>query len=95
MSKQVTEREFYLVNLLEVLDIFDWEQSEYKTRQQRLVTHVKNITKLVFKEPATGLPPVFRVAKLRSRLFISNAAKEALEQAGIKGASFVPQRKYR
>jgi hypothetical protein len=44
------------------------------------------------KEPIGGFPPIFRVQKKSTYLFVLPAVKEALEEAGIKGLDFFPKK---
>jgi hypothetical protein len=76
------------LQLLEHIDGIDYEHSEFKPR--RNPERIPYITNLVLKEPINGFPPIFRLnrADERSTLFVSPAAKEALEEAGIKGLGF-------
>lgn len=92
-DSEITEREFYLVNLLEPQDVFDWDRSEYTLYKGQ--PHVLDTWEnFIFKEPKNGLPPFFRLptVPIQGRLFISEAAKLALEKANIKGTIFVPQK---
>jgi hypothetical protein len=76
------------LQLLEHIDGIDYEYSELKPRKNpNLPPHITN---LVLKEPIGGFPPIFRLNRVGEdlMLFVSPAAKEALEEAGIKGLSF-------
>jgi hypothetical protein len=42
------------------------------------------------KKPINGFPPLFRLDESRSKLFISEEAKRALELSDIKGCIFEP-----
>jgi hypothetical protein len=78
---------FVIVQLLEKLDIFDWEQSVYEP--SKISSYgVGKVKKMVLKEPETGFPPLFRVATKATRLYVSAAARTALEAAGIGGVEF-------
>jgi hypothetical protein len=78
---------FVIVQLLEQLDIFDWEQSVYEP--SKISSYgVGKVKKMVLKEPETGFPPLFRVATKATRLYVSAAARTALEAAGIGGVEF-------
>jgi hypothetical protein len=81
---------FYAVQLLEDLDVFDWENSIYE-RYPDAPHALKRIETLVLKEPLQGFPPLFRVitSHLKARLYVSREACEALEAAGIRGVDFI------
>ncbi len=81
------EREFYILNVIGQLDIFDWENSEY-TRNS--IGRIGDLEKAVFHEPPGGLPPFFIEKNMRSLRLVSDEAKQALEAAGIKGPRFWP-----
>lgn len=68
-------------------DFLDLDSSDY--RPSRVNPNIPSrIRKAVLKKPDQGFPPLFRVKFTPSTLFISQAAKEALEAAGIKGCVF-------
>jgi hypothetical protein len=73
---------------LEHVDGIDYEQSEFRPRQNP--NRRPQITNLVLKEPVGGFPPIFRLNRAGEDilLLVSPAAKEALEAAGIKGLRF-------
>jgi hypothetical protein len=79
------------LQLLEYIDGIDYEQSEFRPRLKP--NRLPQITNLVLKVPVNGFPPIFRLnrADQRSTLFVSSTAKEALEEAGIKGLRFSPR----
>jgi hypothetical protein len=82
------DNEFVVIQLLEQLDIFDWENSVYK-ESNILPGAVNSIRKLVLHVPKDGLPPIFRLKVNSIPLFVSPECREALEAANIKGIRFV------
>jgi hypothetical protein len=80
--------EFVAVQLLEQLDIFDWENSVYREGFVSPDT-VSSIRKLVLKVPDEGLPPIFRLTVYPVLLYVSPEGRAALEAANIKGIRFV------
>lgn len=84
---EAADYRFSAVQLTEHLDAFDWERSEY-IRDQRFPDEVFHLSKLVVKEPSEGFPPLFRLSAAPGSLFVSAAAKRALEVAGIRGVRF-------
>jgi hypothetical protein len=80
--------DYVSLQLLEHVDGIDYEQSEFRPSVNPAIMPPQ-ITNLVLKEPIGGFPPIFRLAKHRTTyLFVSPAAKAALEEAGIKGLGF-------
>jgi hypothetical protein len=76
------------LQLLEHVEGIDYEHTEFRPSQNPDILPPQ-ISTLVLKEPEGGFPPIFRLAKRRTvYLFVSPAAKEALEEAGIKGLGF-------
>jgi hypothetical protein len=76
------------LQLLEHVDGIDYDQSDFRFRlNPNMPPYVIN---LVLKEPVGGFPPIFRLDRVgeRGSLFVSSIAKEALEEAGIKGLRF-------
>lgn len=68
-------------------DLFDYEKSDYKM-SRRLEGQLGRIKRVVLKRPGQGFPPIFRISETPSTLFVSQAAKEALESNGIRGCIF-------
>jgi hypothetical protein len=83
--------DYVALQLLEHVDGIDYELTEFRPSVNPAILPPQ-ITNLVLKEPIGGFPPIFRLAKKKTTyLFVSPAAKEALEEAGIKGLDFFPQ----
>jgi hypothetical protein len=75
--------EYVLLHLTSHLDAMDLERSEYG-RYNPKVNLVSLVDKFVFKDIGREFPPIFRLTNCPGRLFISEAAKEALEAAEMK-----------
>lgn len=82
--------DFVAVQLLEHLDVFDWDNSIYTVNPKR-PHKPSHVERLVIKEPEEGLPPLFRIGtvKLRTHLYVSPEGRAALEAAGIRGVRFI------
>lgn len=78
---------FAAVQLLEYTDAMDMQRSEY-TPDEDLAGQARSVQKLVLKN--VPLPKLFRLATYPSPLFVSRAAREELERAGIKGTKYLP-----
>lgn len=78
---------FILLNLLEELDIFDWENSIYEP-DELTPQYPCWVKKMVFKVPENGFPSIFKVSTHPARLYVSAEARTALEAANIKGVKF-------
>jgi hypothetical protein len=85
-SDQLTGKrkdDFLIVQTLEFLDAYDWEKSEYTIDGKET-----RFTKMVLKEP---IPSLFRLVGSETELYVSAAAKEALEAFGTaRGVDFTP-----
>jgi hypothetical protein len=79
--------DYVLIQLLEHLDAFDWEKSEYETDPWG-VDEIRLATRVVLKEPAGGFPPLFRLSAKSTYPLVSQAAREALEAEGVVGLHF-------
>jgi hypothetical protein len=80
--------DYVSLQLLEHVDGIDYEHTKFRPSVNPAILPPR-ISNLVLREPINGFPPVFRLAKRRTvYLFVSPAAKEALEEAGIKGLGF-------
>jgi hypothetical protein len=81
---------FVILQTLEFIDAFDFDKSEY-VMDSELIGSVEKASKVILKEPAGGLPPMFRLNVWKWSIYVSAAAKEALEAAGKdRGIRFVP-----
>jgi hypothetical protein len=85
--------DYVCLQLLEYIDGIDYEHSEFNSFPESIESAVVTppyISNLILKEPIGGFPPIFRLSRPGENimLFVSPEAKEALEQAGIKGLSF-------
>jgi hypothetical protein len=87
-----SERHDYVViQLLNALDVFDWENSIYPRDPKPTVLLGSDIEKIVLKKPEGDFPPLFTVARpLPRRLYLSAEAKQALDAAEIKGVRYRP-----
>jgi hypothetical protein len=83
--------DFYIFQVLESLDVFDWDASDY-TKYDAEDVSPGYVRKFILKCPPLGFPPLFRLSyNYQSiELFISKEAREALRKAGIKGNAFAP-----
>jgi hypothetical protein len=83
---EVCNQDYVVLQLLEATDAIDTELSEYG--EPGLILPPK-ITRLILREPAGGFPPIFRLAKkLSVYIYVSPQAKQALEDAGIRGLQY-------
>jgi hypothetical protein len=85
--------DYVSLQLLEHVDGIDHEQTEFRPRLNPNLPPY--ITNLVLKEPVGGFPPIFRLKSEGGEevyLFVSPAAKEALEAADIRGLNFLPKK---
>jgi hypothetical protein len=88
LALDLCNKEYVAVQLLEHSELIDREHSIIETDPE-FPDSPPQIEKLVLKEPPNGFPPVFRVADNPSWLYVSAAAKEALDQANIKGLYYI------
>ena len=88
-KKKSLRDEMYIFQPLEILaDVFDWENSAYQQGEiSKRANSPGHIREFVLKEPSGGFPPVFRLQKSPTTVFILIEAREALKEAGIKGTS--------
>lgn len=80
------ELEYYVLNLLQVLDAFDWERSEYDLFPDpgpKGNKVIEDLRKTVLKEDAVAGRNFFYVKEFSSKMFISSALEAALTSAGI------------
>jgi hypothetical protein len=77
----VLNHDYAILQLLKISSFLDLEKSEYEN-----VAYADGSG--TFLHAREGFPPIFRVEGCETYLYISGAAKEALEKAGIQGLSF-------
>jgi hypothetical protein len=89
---EVCNQDYVVVQLLEFTDAVDPKLSEYKPYGPDSILPPR-ITRMVFREPAGGFPPIFCIPEaFRYSLYVSPQAKQALEDAGIRGLEFFSKR---
>jgi hypothetical protein len=79
---EICNENFVAVQLLEYLDITNYEQSTFRIHPA-FPDEPPVVDQLVLRLPPEGLPPLFRVNSSRSKLFVSLAGKIALENENI------------
>lgn len=87
LRRDIIDESFVFVQLLSHTDAFDWERSVY-TRDDLLPGRVLEIDKFVLRD--VPLPPLFRLSARPGCLYVSAAAKDAIERAGLRGPDFPP-----
>jgi hypothetical protein len=85
--------DYVSLQLLEHVDGIDPDSCEYEDKYPGILPPLLK-TSWIMKEPVGGFPPIFRLNKAGPSvyLFVSPIAKEALEEAGIKGIRFFPRK---
>jgi hypothetical protein len=76
--------DYVLLQLIEHLDVMDLERSTYR-RYDPEVNMVAGLRKPVFKDIGQEYPPIFRPTHCPVTLFVTEAAKQALDASGIRG----------
>jgi hypothetical protein len=84
--------DYVAVQLLEHIDVIDSEHSVFENLEPNSI-FTPRITRLILRELKPGFPPIFRINRVGEDvyLYVSAAAKEALEEAGIRGLEFIPE----
>ena len=90
-SGKVNTTDYVAVQILENLNVFDYEKSIYRLDEQ-FPGNIRRIKRMILKEPKGGFPPLFRIPEERLNFFVSPQAKLLLEEAGITGVRFVKLR---
>lgn len=81
--------DYMVVQLLEHLAVFDWENSIYELDPD-YPDYPENVSSLHLTAPPQGFPPLFRLSISPTYLFVSESAKLALEKANVGGVKFIP-----
>lgn len=90
LKEDVRKIESYkVIQLMEYSNVFDYKNSKYKTSKV-FRDMIRNITKLVLREPKNGFPSLFRIKENSSLLFVNSETKNMIEEMGIKGCLFEP-----
>jgi hypothetical protein len=84
--------DYVAVQLLEHLNVIDYEHSVFENLEPNSI-FTPRVTRLVLREPEQGFPPIFRLDRVGEDiyLYVSLAAKNALEEAGIRGVDFIEE----
>lgn len=80
---------FIAVQLTTYQDYFDWERSVYN-REQSDELSVVGLRTFSLNFPEEDPPPLFRLSAASPYLFISDEARQALREAGIRGPRYLP-----
>jgi hypothetical protein len=75
--------DYVLLHLTSHLDAMDLDHSEYEDYDPA-TNSIMFVDKFAFKDIGKEYPPIFRLLHCPSDLFISEAAKQALEAAGMR-----------
>lgn len=82
-QRHLVRDDFLVLHVQPLVGVFDAEASQYKPFSDG--TGVWLVNRYVFKEPAEGFPPLFRLAEVPTQLFITREARERLRRAGVRG----------
>ena len=86
----VADNRFVALQLLDHLDAVDWKQSDFDKSELAPGLDVTFFNRIVLRARAGGFPPMFRLADAPNRLFVSEAAKDALVRAQLRGVELTP-----
>lgn len=89
---ELVDDRFAAVQLIEHIDVVDWERSVFDRYEIGPGIVFYSFDKLVLRLPAGGLPPLFRISANEGMLLVSAEARGALESTGIVGVKFRPLR---
>ena len=79
---------YFVMNVLESLDAFDWSRSEYESAGDTGI--VPMVTRMVLKPAAIGDRHLFRITAYPTVLIISGKGKEILEANQVTGIRYRP-----
>jgi hypothetical protein len=89
-ESNVDKQDFVALQLLEHLQIFDYERSKYVERDTYDPSLVQFVSEYVLHCPEGGFPPIFRVAAQPLQLFVSGETRAAFKEAYISGMAYQP-----
>lgn len=81
--------DYVLLQITEFFDVLDLERSVYR-RYNSDINTVSGLNDAFFKDIGQEYPPIFRIPHSPVDLYITEAAKQALEDACIKGCWIIP-----
>jgi hypothetical protein len=79
--------DYVAIQLLEESDYFDFDDSVY-IRHKKNPQEIHTVETYVLNRPSQGFPPIFRLRAYPRNIFISAEARQALEEAGIRGPAY-------
>jgi hypothetical protein len=92
VSPELCNEDYVAVQLLEHINVIDFEHSILEDLDPDSI-FTPRITRLVLREPDQGFPPIFRLNRVGEDVYsyVSPQAKQALEEANIRGLEFIPE----
>lgn len=84
---EIENKNYYLLNLLNNIECFDWEKSEYTTYSNKYI--INEVTKLVIDENKLGNRKMFRMKEYKFEIFVVDSLKIEMEKTGFSGISFI------
>lgn len=96
LTPEICNEDYVILQLMEDINAIDLENSEFEELDPDDPVPPR-IIRLTLCEPESGFPPIFRLAQHERYsvsyfdIYVSKIAKNALEDAGIKGVSFIPE----
>lgn len=82
-------KSFYFMNMLDIVDCLDYENSEYRIEKLRATELVK-VSELVIDEKKAKGYPLFRLKVGHLIYCASDSLAQEVEEAGFTGMEFVP-----
>jgi len=81
------DKQYWLLNILNNVEAFDWDNSEYVARDNNPKT-LKKVTKLALKGECVGDRNIFRIKEQYMYVLISQTLKNAIEANNLTGIAY-------
>lgn len=89
-----TKMEYYLVNILNIIDGIDYSQSKFKKLSFDIIV---DVTEYVFKDIVRDIP-IFKIyldgAIVTTNIFVNDVFKKTIEDNNLKGFDFIEVYKF-
>lgn len=86
LGKKKRKKKYFFLNIINNIDAFDWDNSEYKVYANTKT--LSRVEKLILNDSSIGNRNIFRVSSLESLIFVSEKFKELIEESSISGIGF-------
>lgn len=87
LNIEIEGENYYLLNILNNIECFDWDKSEYTTYSNK--NFLKEVNKLVIKPEKLNGRKIFRIKEYKFEVFVIESIKTEIKKIGVSGIDFL------